>query len=59
MAKLEIMNTVTRNLHRVGFKIKKHSPELLVGAGIVGVVTSGVMACKATTKLDEVLAELQ
>ena len=57
MAKLEIMNTVTRNLHRVGFKIKKHSPELLVGAGIVGVVTSGVMACKATTKLDEVLAE--
>ena len=57
MAKLEIMNTVTRNLHRVGFKIKKHSPELLVGAGIVGVVTSGVMACKATTKLDDVLAE--
>lgn len=57
MAKLEIMNTVTRNLHRVGFKIKKHSPEILVGAGIVGVVTSGVMACKATTKLDEVLAE--
>lgn len=57
MAKLEFMNTVTRNLHRVGFKIKKHSPEILVGAGIVGVVTSGVMACKATTKLDEVLAE--
>lgn len=57
MAKLEIMNTITRNLHRVGFKIKKHSPEILVGAGIVGVVTSGVMACKATTKLDEVLAE--
>lgn len=57
MAKLEIMNTVTRNLHRVGFKIKKHSPEILVGAGIVGVVTSGIMACKATTKLDEVLAE--
>lgn len=57
MAKLEFMNTVTRNLHRVGFKIKKHSPEILVGAGIVGVVTSGVMACKATTKLDEVLSE--
>ena len=57
MAKLEFMNTVTRNLHRVGFKIKKHSPEILVGAGIVGVVTSGVMACKATIKLDEVLAE--
>lgn len=57
MAKLEIMNTVTRSLHRVGFKIKKHSPEILVGAGIVGVVGSTVMACKATTKLDEVLDE--
>lgn len=57
MAKLEIMNTVTRSLHRVGFKFKKHSPEILVGAGIVGVVGSAVMACKATTKLDEVLTE--
>lgn len=57
MAKLEIMNTVTRSLHRVGFKFKKHSPEILVGAGIVGVVGSAVMACKATTKLDEVLEE--
>lgn len=57
MAKLEIMNKVTRSLHRVGFKFKKHSPEILVGAGIVGVVGSAVMACKATTKLDEVLAE--
>lgn len=57
MAKLEIMNTVTRSLHRVGFKFKKHSPEILVGAGIVGVVGSAVMACKSTTKLDEVLEE--
>lgn len=57
MAKLEIMNTVTRSLHRVGFTFKKHSPEILVGAGIVGVVGSAVMACKATTKLDEVLTE--
>lgn len=57
MSKLEIMNTVTRSLHRVGFKFRKHSPEILVGAGIVGVVGSAVMACKATTKLDEVLAE--
>lgn len=57
MAKLEIMNTVTRSLHRAGFKFKKYSPEILVGAGIVGVVGSAVMACKATTKLDEVLEE--
>lgn len=57
MAKFEIINTVTRKLHRAGFQVQKHSPEILVGAGIVGVVASAVMACKATTKLDEVLEE--
>lgn len=40
---------------KTGFKIKKHSPELLIGAGVVGVITSTVMACKATTKLEEVV----
>lgn len=57
MSKFEIVNTVTRNLNRVGFKIQKHSPEILLGAGIVGVVASTVMACKATTKLDDILEE--
>ena len=57
MAKFEIMNTVTRQLHRVGFKLKKHSPEILVGLGVVGTVASTVMACKATAKLDEVLED--
>lgn len=57
MAKLEIMNTVTRSFNKFGLQMKKHSPEILVGAGIVGVVASTVMACKATTKLDEVLEE--
>lgn len=57
MKKAEIMNTLTRKFYRVGFKFKIHSPEILVGAGVVGVVASAVMACKATTKLDDVLAE--
>lgn len=57
MKKAEIMNTLTRKFYRVGIKFKKHSPEILVGAGVVGVVASAVMACKATTKLDDVLAE--
>lgn len=57
MKKAEIMNTLTRKFYRVGFKFKKHSPEILVGAGVVGVVASAVMACKATIKLDDVLAE--
>lgn len=57
MAKLEIMNTMTRSFNKFGLQMKKHSPEILVGAGIVGVVASTVMACKATTKLDDVLEE--
>lgn len=53
----ELLNKVTRKMYRLGFKAQKHSPEILMGAGIVGVVTSAVMACKATLKLDDVLAE--
>lgn len=41
----------------VGFKLKKNSPEILVVSGIVGVVVAAVMACKATTKVPEVLEE--
>ena len=55
--KKDILNNVSRTFSKVSFKIKKHSPEILVIAGIVGTVTSAVMACKATTKLDEILDE--
>jgi hypothetical protein len=49
------MKNVTRAFHSVGFKLKKHSPEILIVTGIVGVVASTVMACKATTKVNEVV----
>ena len=57
MKKLGIMNTLTRSFHRAGFKVKKHSPEILVVTGVIGAVASAVMACKATTKLNDVLEE--
>ena len=57
MKNFEIMNTVTRNLSRVGFQLKKHSPEILIVTGIVGIVTSAVMACKATTKINDILED--
>ncbi len=53
----EIVNKLTRSINRVGMKIKKHSPEILVVTGVVGVVASTVMACKATTKLSGILEE--
>ena len=57
MSKAEIMNKMSRNLHKFGFKFKKHSPEILAVAGVVGIVASGVMACKASTKLSGVIEE--
>lgn len=55
--KTGIKKNITRSLHRVGFKLKKHSPEILMVAGVAGVVTSTVLACKATTKLSTILDE--
>lgn len=55
MAKTKFMANVARTASRVGFKLKKHSPEILVVVGVVGVVASTVMACKATLKVNEVL----
>ena len=52
---MTIMNNLTRSLNKVGFQLKKHSPEILVVAGVAGVVTSAVMACKATTKLSGIV----
>ena len=53
--KTEIMNKLTRKFHKVGFQLKKHSPEILVIAGVIGGVTAAVMACKATTKAGDIL----
>lgn len=53
----EIMNTITRKFHRIGFQLKKHSPEILVIAGVVSGVTSAVMACKATTKAGDIIED--
>lgn len=57
MSKLAIFNNVTKTVHKIGFQLKKHSPEILAVAGTVGVVASTVMACKATTKLHDILED--
>lgn len=53
----KIVNGASRTFGRAGLKLKKHSPEIMVAAGVVGVVTSAVMACKATTKVGSILDE--
>ena len=47
MKKEEIMNNVSTTFSKVSVKLKKHSPEILVVAGVVGTVASAVMACHA------------
>ena len=57
MKKTELMTTMNRTVHKVSFKLKQRSPEILVAAGIVGVVTSAVLACRATTKAGKIVEE--
>lgn len=55
--KTEIMKSVNGVTSKAVMKLKKHSPEILVVAGIAGTVVSTVLACKATTKVAEILDE--
>ena len=57
MKKLNIINKLSGTVSKVGFQIKKYSPEILVVAGVTGAVVSAVMACKATLKVNEILDE--
>lgn len=55
--KTEIMKSVNGVASKAVMKLKKHSPEILVVVGIAGTVVSAVLACKATTKVAEILDE--
>jgi len=48
---------VTRAIARNQLLLQKNSPHILFGAGVIGVVGSTVLACRATLKMDEVLEE--
>ncbi len=52
-----IKESLMKTYKRTELKVRKHSPEILAGVGVVGVIASTVMACKATTKLSDVLEE--
>lgn len=57
MKKEVLVNKIGFGVKKAGFKLQKHSPEILLVAGIVGVVTSTVLACKATTKVSAILEQ--
>lgn len=52
-----VKSVVTSVAGRSGLVLQKYSPEILLGAGLTGMVLSTVLACKATLKVEGVLAE--
>lgn len=57
MKKEEIMKKMRTTVCKALIEVKKHSPEILIAAGVIGTVTSTVLACKATTKLSAIMDE--
>lgn len=55
MKKSEIVNKASVIFSKTKFKLQKHSPEILVVAGVIGTVVGAIMACKATTKVNSIL----
>lgn len=54
MSKINL-NGLTRTFNKAGMLIKKYSPEILLALGVTGTVASGILACKETLKVNEVL----
>lgn len=58
MSKIQLIkNAVQSKAGLQILKIRKHSPALLFGAGVVGVTATVVLACRATLKVEEILDE--
>lgn len=57
--KFDFMKTasdkVTRAVCTAGMKLQKHSPEILVGLGIIGFGGTVILACRATLHAEEIL----
>lgn len=57
MKKPKIFEKVANTAAKAKFKVGKHSPEILLVAGIAGVIAGTVAACKATTKVSKIREE--
>jgi hypothetical protein len=54
---MNIPEAITHKIARTSLVAVKNAPQILFGAGVTGFVGTTVLACRATLKLDEVLAE--
>jgi hypothetical protein len=53
-----VQQVAVKTFHRGWLLARKFSPQILTGVGVVGVVTSGVLASKATLKLEPILEDI-
>lgn len=53
----KLVSSVMSRFARPALKVRQHSPAILFGAGVIGVGTTVVLACRATLKLEDTLAE--
>lgn len=49
-----VLMNMSRTFNKLTLKGKKYAPDIMVIAGVAGVITSTVIACKATTKAGEI-----
>lgn len=54
-----ISQSVTRSVGKSILKSKKNSPHIFFVGGVVGVIGSGILACRATLKLEETLDDIR
>src|SRR3954451_10534125 len=54
-----IPDAIARKVAEQSFLAQKNSPRILFVGGVVGMVGSTVLACRATLKLDEVLTDIE
>jgi hypothetical protein len=55
MKKLNLFGGLNALVQSTGFNLRRNAPGILVFSGVVGVVTSGVMACRATLKVNDTM----
>lgn len=57
--KLKIPTGITNRFGRQLLHVQKASPQIMFGAGVVGIIGAGVLACRSTLKLSDVLEEAE
>lgn len=53
----KFINNVSNSMRTAGFQVRKYSPEIMIGVGIVSAIAGVIMACRATLKAKPVVEE--